>query len=142
MDNQTTATPSVASYVARYRSRNLTDDQTALWITRLRQLVIAAVPVNEQDAKGMMTAGTRFLTDLCGAELLAVDAVLRADGITRCAHRDNLPYLGLNPVHAHHDQVHATEIGQDGRGINVRGIREAGHAVVPTAPITSFFGCP
>jgi hypothetical protein len=35
----------------------------------------------------MMTAGIRFLIDVCGAELLAVDAVLRADGITRWAHR-------------------------------------------------------
>jgi hypothetical protein len=46
------------------------------------------------------------------------------------------------PLVAHHDQVHAPEIGQDGRGINVRGIRQAGHAVVPTAPITPFLGCP
>jgi hypothetical protein len=87
MDNQTTAAPSVASYVAKYRPRHLTDDQTGLWLPRLRQLVIAAVPTDEHDAKGMLTAGTRFLIDVCGAELLAVDAVLRADTITRWAHR-------------------------------------------------------
>ena len=46
------------------------------------------------------------------------------------------------PLVAHHDRVHAPETGEDGRGINVRGIRQAGHAVVPTAPITPFPGCP
>lgn len=87
MNQQTIAAPGVDSYVARYRPRNLTDDQTALWMPRLRELVIAAVPADEHDAKGMLTAGTRFLIDICGNELLAVDAVLRADAITRWAHR-------------------------------------------------------
>lgn len=46
------------------------------------------------------------------------------------------------PLVAHHGRVHAPEIGEDGRGINVRGIRQAGHAVVPTAPLTPYAGCP
>jgi hypothetical protein len=46
------------------------------------------------------------------------------------------------PLRAHHERVHATAIGPDGRGINVKGIRQAGHAVVPTEPITDIPGCP
>jgi hypothetical protein len=46
------------------------------------------------------------------------------------------------PLVAHHAQVHAPETDEFGRGINVKGIRQAGHAVVPTAPITPFPGCP
>jgi hypothetical protein len=45
------------------------------------------------------------------------------------------------PLVAHHERVHATAIGEDGRGINVKGIRQAGHAVVPTAPITPWADC-
>ena len=46
------------------------------------------------------------------------------------------------PLVAHHDRVHAPEIGEDGRGINVRGIRQAGHAVVPTFSPVFSNGCP
>lgn len=46
------------------------------------------------------------------------------------------------PLVAHHGRVHAPEIGDDGRGINVKGIRQAGHAVVPTAPLSPYPGCP
>lgn len=45
------------------------------------------------------------------------------------------------PLVAHHDRVHAPEIGDDGRGINVRGIRQAGHAVVPPFPLSPY-RCP
>jgi hypothetical protein len=46
------------------------------------------------------------------------------------------------PLVAHHERVHAPQIGPDDRGINVRGIRQAGHAVIPTTPLSGIPGCP
>jgi hypothetical protein len=46
-------------------------------------------------------------------------------------------------LRAHHENVHAPGgIGNDGRGINVHGIRQAGHAVAPytCAQLLELFG--
>jgi hypothetical protein len=71
--------------VANYRTRMLSPVQWASCEARVRELVLQSEPANTEDARTMLAALCRFLTDSCVFDTVDVDALLTEAAVSSWA---------------------------------------------------------
>ncbi len=114
----------IEAYVARYTSPLIDEAQAAAWLPRLRELALAVPPTDTEDARGMLSAGVRFMVEMTATASVPppVDEVLDTERISRWAYRAVGSGLSGETVRHYTARLHRLERVRRGLPGRLRGV--------------------